>query len=314
VCPCRVLEVGVMDGVSSSGISALRKLQSLEEFLFEPEGAFNLVDLRLVRMCLQLLPHLHAIGYKPTFPHYLCEVMNIFVGSAMSQLDVPCTLQLRRLAVTSISQVPEHVSLPQLQAFYQTDPLYELHPLFSGGLPKLSKLYLSETDEDTLLLILGHVGRQLRTLNFSILDGGWVQLDRLLHACPNLSMLDISTSLSPQSTSQLLPDTLKHLRTLRFYLSSSDWMPSGLLLQILQLASQLQSFELDSVMLRDKDLRAWAELAKEGVCMQHLEEVYWYLDSRDLIKQQGKRLVDELLVSCSVHCPQMQQFYVSYTP
>jgi hypothetical protein len=91
-------------------------------------------------------------------------------------------------------------------------------------------------------------------------------------------------------------------------------MPSGLLLQMLQMASQLQSVELESVMLRDEDLRAWAELAKEGVCMQHLEEVYWYLDSRDFMKQQGKSLVDEVLVSCSVHCPQMQQFKVSYTP
>jgi hypothetical protein len=81
------------------------------------------------------------------------------------------------------------------------------------------------------------------------------------------------------------------------------------MLQILRLAPQLQSIDLISVMFLDEDLIAWAELAKEGSCMQHLQKVYMDLDRRH-VTEQGKRLLDEVLVSCSINCPQLQEFIV----
>jgi hypothetical protein len=314
----RVLEVGQLDGVSSPGILALHKLQSLEEFLFVSDK-YSMAEVQMLKQCLELLPHLHAIGYNPKPRYFLLQSMNFVMGVAMSKINnEPCTLQLRRLSISSIEHIPDQVSLPELQAFFQSEPLYEVHALFAGGVPKLSELYLHETDNETLLLVLGHVGQQLRALRFCVFDGmgqlfgDKVRLDRVLDACPNLSVLDVSTSMSPRSVSQLRPDTLQHLQTLQIYFSYSDYMQEGLMLQFLRLAPQLQSIDLSSVMLLDEDLKAWAELAKEGACMQHLQKVYMYLDSRHFTQQEGKRLVDEVRVTCSIHCPKLQKFDADY--
>jgi hypothetical protein len=305
-----------LDGVSGPGILPLRKLKSLEEFLFGGSGSFSMPEVLMLQQCLELLPHLHSIGYNPTPRFFLSQPMNSLMGVAMSKIKEPCTLQLRRLSISSIDDIPEHVSLPELQAFFQPEPLNQMHSLFAGCTPKLSELHLHETDEDTLLQVLGHVGQQLQALRFCVFDGmgqmfgGGLQLDRVLNACPNLFVLDVNTSLSPRSRSQLRPDTLQHLRTLQFYFSYSDFMQEGLMLQILRLAPQLQSINLSSVMLFDEDLRAWAELAKEGACMQHLQKVYMYLDERHFTKEEGKRLLDEVLISCTIHCPKLQEFDV----
>jgi hypothetical protein len=317
---CRVLEVGQLDGVSSHGILALRKLKSLEEFLFGLKNGHDefMPGLLMLKQCLDLLPHLHAIGYNPKPRFFLSQPMNFSMGAAMYKIKEPCTLQLRRLSISSIENIPDQVSLPELQAFFQSQPLYEVHSLFAGGVPKLSELYLHETDEDTLLLVLGHVGRQLQALRFCVFDGmgqlfdDKVRLDRVLDACPNLSVLDANTSLSPRSVSQLRPDTLQHLQTLQMYFSYSDYMQEGLMLQFLRMAPQLKSIDLSSVMLLNEDLKAWAELAKEGACMQHLQKVYMYLDTRHFTEQEGKRLLDEVLVTCSIHCPKLQKFDADY--
>jgi hypothetical protein len=152
------------------------------------------------------------------------------MGAAMSKIKEPCTLQFRRLLISSVEHIPEHVSLPELQALFQPEPLNQMHSLFAGRSPKLSELHLHETDEDTLLLVLGHVGQQLRALRFCVFGGmrnllsDGLPLDRVLNACPNLSVLDTNTTMSPLCVSQLQPDTLQHLQTLHFYFSYSDYM------------------------------------------------------------------------------------------
>jgi hypothetical protein len=309
--------VGQLEGVTSRGIVALRKLKSLKEFLFWFNNGYPEVTLGLVtmRQCLELLPHLHAIGYNPKPRSLLMQSTSIFMGAAMSKIKEPCTLQLRRLSISSIKHIPEHVSLPELQALFQPDPFNQMHSLFAGRLPKLSELYLHETDEDTLLLVLGHVGQQLRALRFCVFGGmgnlliDGLQLDRVLHACPNLCVLDANTSMSPQCVSQLRPDTLQKLQTLQLYFSYSDYLQEGLILQFLRLAPQLQTIDLISVMFLDEDLMAWAELAKEGTCMQQLQKIRMNLERRH-VNEQGEHLLDELLVSCSINCPRLQEFVV----
>lgn len=314
-----MLEVGNLEGVSNEGILALRKLNSLEEFLFDVKGSFNMPEVMAIKQCFELLHHLQAICYKPTPRTFLCKSLNIFIGVALSKIEKPCTLQLRQLALTNIDHITVHILMPELQKLFLSGPIYEMHPLFAGGLPKLTEFYMNETDEETLALVLRHVGQQLRTLQFAILDGesqlfgNGVRLDTVFDMCPNLSELDVSTSLSPRTVSRLKPDTLQRLQKLKFYFSYADDMESGLFLQFVSLAPELQSIDLSSVSLDDKELKKWAELAKGGTCMQNLKKVRMSIDTRHF-KQKGKSLLDKALIACSINCPQMQEYEIHYYP
>jgi hypothetical protein len=305
-----VLQVDALDNVSREGILALRKLKSLEKFLFR-----NMQD-QLIRECLELLPQLHEIATEAMAPGYH-RVMNVVMARVFSTIATPCTLQLRCLELDSIYQLRGQVSLPELQVLVLWDPL-QMHQLFAGGLPKLSELHLKKTDEDTLLLVLSHVGRQLRTLKFTVFDdyernfGRAVLLDRVLHACPNLSELYVkSTEYRAVKASQLQPEALKQLKivTIKFYDCDTSLAP-GLLPQILRLAPELRSINVSGYMLFNEDLMEWAELAEQGTCMQNLQKIRF----RGHCMPGGVRLLDKMVASCSINCPQMQIATVYYDP
>jgi len=90
-------------------------------------------------------------------------------------------------------------------------------------------------------------------------------------------------------------------------------MQSGLLLQILQLAPLLSTVDVVSGMLREEDLKGWAELAKKGTCMQLLQQIDHTIkigrNAADEIDfERCTILLDQVFVSCSIHCPQLKHF------
>jgi hypothetical protein len=224
------------------------------------------------------------------------------IQQALSKIQSPCTLQLRQLFVSSLDKVPEHVSLPEVQALHVLLSV-DNRQLLPGRFPKLTVLNWARPSVEQLMPVLEQVGHQLQTLHFDVCRGQ-LWLDRVLDACPNLSDLSYDTWDSLQSSVALQPDTLSRLQTLRLEFYRSSYLEAGLLLQILRLAPQLRSVQLKSVMLPDQDLREWAELAKEGTCMQRLQQIELALHPDYCTEH--KHLLDEALISCSIHCPQLK--------
>jgi hypothetical protein len=292
-----VLDVQLSDKVSRRGISALRKLSSLKEFLFynwlqKP----NLVE--QIGFCFKLLPHLHTVADKGS-------VLGYRMGLALSSVQSPCILQLRHLAVYNLNHIPAGASLPEVQVLHLDVCVDNMQlQIGPGRFPKLIELnWIVTSNEDYLMVVLGHLGLQLQTLRFRIFRGGTLHLDRVLGACPQLSQLEISTNARVLGSAELGPDTLSRLQTLS--LTSSRIEP-GLLLQILRLASHLRSVNLKVEKLDAQELREWAELAKEGTCMQHLQQIKLTFSTSYF--DEHKHLLDEVFISCSIHCPQLKHF------
>jgi hypothetical protein len=102
-----------------------------------------------------------------------------------------------------------------------------------------------------------------------------VQLDSLLDVCPRLAELSVYFS-SLQSVTQLRPDTLQRLQTLRVVCGHS--LQPGLLLQVLlRMASHLRSVKLSMVDVDVHDLQQLDALARQRSCMQHLQHVQIHL-------------------------------------
>jgi len=98
------------------GITALRKLTALKEFLFneEPCATESDVSMRRMKHCLLKLPNLHAALYKnPKLQSLPC--LSLLTQQALSSITQPCTLQLRQLVLPSTESLPEQTALPQLQ-------------------------------------------------------------------------------------------------------------------------------------------------------------------------------------------------------
>jgi len=290
--------------VTKQGISALRHLSSLQEFLFSRSREHS--DLvHQIGVCLELLPHLHAVAFIP-MPNSLLERD---ITCALSRIQRPCTLQLRHLLLVTMDNIPEHVSLPEVQVLHVMSMCF-LYLQLRHYLPKLRELNWTVSIQDHLLALLGYFQHQLQTLRFGIFRGT-LHLDRVLNVCPNLSELCVATSVSVQGTLEMRPDTLSKLQTLHLRLSS-DVMPSpGLLLQFLRLAPELRTVNCSSAMLDDQDLKELAELAKEGTCMQHLQQLTLKFRAQNSEQDISRNLLDAALISCSIHCPRLKHLNVS---
>jgi hypothetical protein len=290
------LEVQTVHRVSKAGLLALRKLTSLQEFLFS-----NTPNERMVRECFELLPNLHAIACMLT-PQLRDFIELEKIGDVLSRIDTPCTLQLRQLALCNTNRILENVSLPELQALELRGSI-AMHPWFEGDVSNLSELRLGNMNPNTMMPVLNHVGRQLQSLRLVSSDN--LQLDAVLNACPNLSELTIMC-LGPRFESPLRPDTLKHLQTVRFFQIKSNSQQGQLLLQVLRLAPKLRSVESSSFVLRvnSNEWQELAELAEQGTCMRQLEEIRIHFQENCV--QHEQRPMDEALAACIVHCPKLQ--------
>ena len=156
-----------------------------------------------------------------------------------------------------------------LQVLYLTKPVDESR-LLPSRFPKLHELVIDRTNEETLLLVLGQVGKQLQKLRFGIygnvaeMNNGEVHLDRVLAACPNLSELSSSTKISPRcDVLKLRPDTLISLHTLVLKTFCLCHLQSGLLQDFLRLAPNLRSVKLVKATVASKEMGQLADLLKK---------------------------------------------------
>jgi hypothetical protein len=289
----------MLDGVSRAGLLALRGLTLLEEFLFsEMTGELVIKD------CLELLPHLHVIAHKLTpYPHPHNPKNMQKIGDALSRIEAQCTLQLRQLWLFNTNTVLDKVSLPELQVLELRGAIV-MHPWLAGGVPNLTELHVRLFSQEPLLHILAHIGQQLQTLHVTIMH--LHRVDSLLKLCPNLSELRMKTTSGAEMSSQSGLDThLKHLQTFEYSCIDGNLQP-GLLLQILRLAPEMRSVDLDLASWFDEDLKVLAELAEEGACMRRLEK--FMVRCQLHLNQLG--LVDKACASCIINCPQLQVFSV----
>jgi hypothetical protein len=158
---------------------------------------------------------------------------------------------------------------PFLQVLYLTNPMDESR-LLSSRFPKLIELVMDRTNEETLLLVLGQVGKQLQKLRFGIygnvaeMKNGEVHLDRVLAACPILSELSTSTNVSPRcDVSELRLDTLIHLHTLVIKTLCLCHLQSGLLQDFLRLAPNLRFVRLVKASVDSRELGQLSEVLKQ---------------------------------------------------
>jgi hypothetical protein len=309
----RVLEVQVAYDVTKEGVAAVRKLKSLQEFIFTNFTEWNLIEQEnLLGMCYELLPHLHVVAYtpEPFFDNTTIYLLSCLSSEALEEVSKPCTLQLRHLALETLNSVPAHVSLPQVQQLYLVRHPRDLNPLFASRFPSLTELNMHETNNKRLMNIVGHgLGQQLKALRVSFNEKALaLQLDKVLDVCPNLSELFVERT-EIQSAAELRPDTLGHLRILH---SKRVKMQPSLLLQLLRLAPELRAVELQSDILVLADLEELTEMVEEGACLRHLERLEVALvPTATNFTEQWQRQLDMLIVSCSTHCEQLREFNVN---
>lgn len=261
--------------VSDIGFMALSHMQSLQEFIFKedgnsPEGNIGrFYDLMV--LYIKLLPHLHNVGsYRAKLTSLDCQRLRTdrWMGFDFICITCPFTLQLHQLILNCFSTLYYgDVQLPELRQLALYSDLGNISPKIFMEMPKLNELRcFSYTDEDTLMAVLEHVGRQLRILQFSIHNQ--LHLDRVLDMCPHLLELDVTVGLL-KSTSDLQPDTLRSLHTLR--VKCEDGYARGVLLQLLQNAPELHTLHLTDAMFYS-EVDKLAQMAKESNLLSNLEE------------------------------------------
>jgi hypothetical protein len=296
------------DDVSMEGISALRKLSSLQEFLFcdadftgDRDPLMDQID-----YCYRRLPHLHAVAIKPSLDFNHKELSRM-MGRALHYVcrNPPRTLQLRHLVLLDLHNIPsaEKVSLPEVQVLHLAESMGG--GLRSGCLPKLSELNWREPDTDDMMSALRRVGHQLKTLRVSNISRT-LQLGSVLEACPNLCNLTINASVE---LSDQLPHTLSQLQTLD--ISIHSYNNPSMLLQLLRRAPELRSIKFSLEKLSRDTMRELTELAKEGTCMQHLQQIILQFKSWFLRHDPSRQLLDEAIVSCTIHCPKLKHVSIS---
>jgi hypothetical protein len=308
----RVLEVVLSLEVTREGVSALSKLNSLEELISVAGLCYEGQD-DLLGPCYELLPHLHVAAIKPEpFFFYGFGIMSILSSEALLKISTPHTLQLHHLVLRTLNGVPEHVALPEVRVLYLCEPEDEMQ-LPPGRFPKLTELNMIYTDGENLTRVVGHgVGQHLQTLRVSFGRYAFaLQLDDVLAACPNLSELCINT-VSLHCAGELRPDTLRQLQILRIcsYFRKNMVQP-GHLPELLRLAPNLRLVELPSELLSNEDLKQLTELVEQRACLRHLERLRFSMIFQGTnFTEQLIQLVDLFIVSCSKHCEQFSELVV----
>jgi hypothetical protein len=313
-----VLDVQLSETVTSRGISALRQLTSLEEFIYD----VDIWNSSLLASTYRLLPHLHVAAIKPE-PIYTSKTgtLSDVCSIALEEIRSRCTLHLHHLALPNLYQLPRHVALPEVRVLYLLGSLDsrwdEFEELPFVHLPRLAELYLEGANNYTVLkyIVVHGFGQQLQTLRVSVpyynhsLEK--LPLDEVLAACPNLTELSVTVR-GLESATELRPDTLRCLSILRIeFIPSNEnftrnWQP-GLVLQVLRLAPELRCVEICSDMLQTDDLEILKELVEERACLRHLQRLLICVYAETPI---SKKLLDLFVISCCNHCEQLSEVFV----
>jgi hypothetical protein len=303
-----VLDVFVLlraENTSREGISALCKLQSLQQFIFFKlliflrgnSGCQDRVSL-IMQHCFELLPHLHIVAVNPEPRMSNKNVMGSITSKALSDLGPrQRTLQLQRLVVSG--SVPQHIALPELRFLSVTWPSEPL-VLDSDRFPRLSELDLQGVCRDELMRVLRHVGRQLQALHFEVHDV--VRLDSVLSECPDLSELSVDVFGVHSSIVELQPHSLRRLQKLRVSFADIDYdHQPELLIQMLRLAPELRVVNLTLQTVHVEVFEELFLLAKRRTSMRKLEEFTVYVDNHECDKPH-RAMLGLVLLFCTFEC------------
>lgn len=111
------------EDVSRQGISALCQLNLLEEFIFKFKHVNINHYLGMLAICYDLLPNLHVAGIKPRpFDTSYVGSLQKRSSTALLEITLPRTLRLHHLVLSTLSDLPEHIALPEVQVLHLCEP------------------------------------------------------------------------------------------------------------------------------------------------------------------------------------------------
>jgi hypothetical protein len=305
---CSVLRVKVNKSVSEVGVSALSKLEHLREFSFFSAWDKN-DNAAALRLCLQLLPHLHVAGHRFTHRDLRDEQDRVVRTLASVLVDVrrPYCLGLQQVALVGVSRLPDDVQLPNLDALVLLEPRSDiLQP--DDRLSRLSELVLLDASSNVVTPLLLQLGPQLRSLSLRVCNAS---LDIVLFACPNLTELNVRVTGHLGFEQPLQPLLLQQLQVLRLEGSDTDeWMKTKLLPQLLQ-APLLSRVRLDTVALSLADTQSIVQQLADHAILQQLKKFSFKgVGHYDLDTDTNQREV--LMSAVALHCPLIEAFDVYY--
>lgn len=195
--------------------------------------------------------------------------------------------------------------MPEVQVLFLIDPYHQIQ--LAGRFTKLSELNTYGTSGEDLMRILGHVGRRLDTLRVTL--NYVVQLDKVLDACPNLSVLDLHTG-GLDSANQLRPDTVRRLRSLfvSFMSTTRGTVRPGLLVQLLRLVPNLRKLLLTFSRLDDdhvQELTELVRLSQQRVVLRCLQELTIQMGANNGTTDSQRRILGLVVYKLAMHCPRL---------
>lgn len=246
---------------TKEGFSALSKLQSLREFHFFKSPACMMSEpwlTKLLLMCFELIPQLHAVSPSNPEPHIVCKDLMQKLGTSTEK------------ALSIYRVVPVNLRRLVLSGSFS----YGIREYLN--VPALSELALYGVSSEDLMFILGREGRNLTSLRLKL--SRVVRINRLLRDCPNLIELSVDCR-GFSDWSLLQPYTLQRLQVLQLkfeedyslnelYFTSEHMLPA-----LLRLATKLRSFSIFFDIYCQQTLTELVLLTKQRTCMRHLEEL-----------------------------------------
>lgn len=243
---------------------------------------------KLLQMCFELLPQLHAVSPLKPEPHIFCKNLMQKLGTSTAK------------ALNSLSYRLVPLNLRRLVLSGRLDYGIQENILFS----ELSELALYNVSMGEVMHILRRVGRQLTSLRLKV--SLVVPLDRMFAECPNLIELSLNVwGMSNWST--ILPQTLQRLQVLQikyaddnnedddFYYNSPEVLPA-----LLQIAPKLRSFCVFFDVFSEAAFQELIFLTRQRTCMHNLEELkVSILDSLNVgDDDQIKMFCDTCIIEC----------------
>jgi hypothetical protein len=170
--------------VSSVGFQALAKLRNLREVMSSDATWQQEKCMRLMRLCVQCLPHLRVFGCNSGLDSH-CIKYGVTHNEMM--LQTPKKLNLESLALEGDVEPALGWELPELQGLHLRKPSGDVAGL-CDRFQNLSFLSFCEADMDVIESVLQHVGQRLSKLEISEARPASL-LGTAVALCPNLKIL-----------------------------------------------------------------------------------------------------------------------------
>lgn len=270
--------------VTAQGISALAKLENLQEFLYcnhlrETHVLIKTTERRseFFSLCLRLLPWLKISGWRFKFERYEFNFPTCYLfREAFRKLNgrLPSLLGLRQLVLRKRA-MPVGVALPNLETLYVLQPKKNFQ--LRTELPNLRELVLQDIEQEPFEQILFEIGHQLRKLSVSVTDT--LALDSVFRMCPKLEVFQVSDIIcdfiglkEPLDDSSCLTELGFVSESYCIALKTED------LLQILKVAPNLRILNLHKILFSENGSVDICKALEQRSILQNLEKFDFYYE------------------------------------